>query len=840
MEAIEENRVNDQVMGPQALQAASRIRAASGSMDFGALPRNGACDALLQPGCSAQLLERLPLIFRSDPPVDCGRTNGQTAGLSCAYRENYGTQVFSVGAVVDVLRLATSFWDPSPHANVQHLIVPEGSRLRIVGDTHGQLEDVLWMFFKYGAPSPGNQYLFNGDIVDRGGHALEIFLLLLCLKRDKPESVHISRGNHEDVQTILHFGFRAELESKFGAYYGAAYGACSEVLFPLLPLVAVVSDPAQTRRVCVVHGGVPVDIQGQKGPITLQGDLMRINRARSSVQLEEATDFDSQVLFNLLWADPVDGAEHKELGHSGRGNKFVEQETIDFCQANQLSFLVRSHEVPKNLRGVVSDHNQLCYTVFSASNYCGATGNRGGILCCGGEPFGVQMFEHWAPPWPRLAELFASHFRSDVVTRAGAAAEWEAQFGIALSGDGHSESAGSRAAASSQPPQASVVEAQEQFEQFILERIVECKCKLFDAFSRADPKSTSLLPQAQWAEILSAELSKACGPNLVNPRLLADLAAKWKIQESVNYVHFLDRFKIQTIGDRSKMRRTTSEVLKQVESLRDNLLDFSAADLDWALDPNGDKVVVRQEFTDFLPKFGIGVPPWQAAAVYENIAAEMGQNPLNLDNIILCIALMARDPPPVNEWGAVAEMLGTEIIKMRLSYAGMFRKWDADRDGFLSLEELEEGLHELVSMQNITHVQVSALMSYIDSCGVTNGRVSMFEFVGAVAPRGLALQLQKSMLKEVLKRVWMVRPMLQSLLSKMDPHQSGKVSPQEFQQGILEINKQIAALGRTPLSEFQVGSIVEIAANGKREIEYNRFIKTLHIVDMENLADCSI
>ena len=47
------------------------------------------------------------------------------------------------------------------------LSVSDDSQLVIVGDTHGQLEDVLWIFFKYGWPSKQTRYLFNGDIVDR-------------------------------------------------------------------------------------------------------------------------------------------------------------------------------------------------------------------------------------------------------------------------------------------------------------------------------------------------------------------------------------------------------------------------------------------------------------------------------------------------------------------------------------------------------------------------------------------------------------------------------------------------------------------------------------------------
>ena len=58
---------------------------------------------------------------------------------------------------------------------------PSG-RMVIVGDTHGQLEDLFWIFFKYGRPQPGvNHYFFNGDMVDRGVWGTEILLVLFLL-----------------------------------------------------------------------------------------------------------------------------------------------------------------------------------------------------------------------------------------------------------------------------------------------------------------------------------------------------------------------------------------------------------------------------------------------------------------------------------------------------------------------------------------------------------------------------------------------------------------------------------------------------------------------------------
>lgn len=70
--------------------------------------------------------------------------------------------------------------------------------LNIVGDTHGQLQDVLWIFYKMGVPSPTNHYLVNGDICDRGQLACEIWALFLAFMCVWPDSVHIQRGNHED------------------------------------------------------------------------------------------------------------------------------------------------------------------------------------------------------------------------------------------------------------------------------------------------------------------------------------------------------------------------------------------------------------------------------------------------------------------------------------------------------------------------------------------------------------------------------------------------------------------------------------------------------------------
>lgn len=68
------------------------------------------------------------------------------------------------------------------------------NKLYICGDTHGQLQDVLWIFDTHGLPSPSNAYLFNGDMADRGANASEILCLILAYKLACPECIYFNRG----------------------------------------------------------------------------------------------------------------------------------------------------------------------------------------------------------------------------------------------------------------------------------------------------------------------------------------------------------------------------------------------------------------------------------------------------------------------------------------------------------------------------------------------------------------------------------------------------------------------------------------------------------------------
>eukprot|EP00954_Amorphochlora_amoebiformis_P017362 1318651-Amorphochlora_amoeboformis.AAC.4 len=93
-------------------------------------------------------------------------------------------------------------------------------------------------------PSPRNQYLFNGDWVDRGDCGVEIVLY--------PEAIFLNRGNHEatdvnsDVDTYA-MCFYKECMQK---YDREIYDLFSEA-FAACPIATVINN-----KFFVVHGGL--------------------------------------------------------------------------------------------------------------------------------------------------------------------------------------------------------------------------------------------------------------------------------------------------------------------------------------------------------------------------------------------------------------------------------------------------------------------------------------------------------------------------------------------------------------------------------------------------------
>lgn len=118
--------------------------------------------------------------------------------------------------VVELLRRVKAVLKAQP--NVVDLNIT--TRLTVVGDLHGQLDDLFAIFKLNGLPSPRNAYLFNGDFVDRGQYSCECVLTLFAFKLLYPKSMHLNRGNHEARDINSRDGFERECLEKVGATYG--------------------------------------------------------------------------------------------------------------------------------------------------------------------------------------------------------------------------------------------------------------------------------------------------------------------------------------------------------------------------------------------------------------------------------------------------------------------------------------------------------------------------------------------------------------------------------------------------------------------------------------------
>lgn len=240
--------------------------------------------------------------------------------------------------------------------------VSQGSKVVVVGDLHGQVDDLLHIIKESGLPSESNYYIFNGDFVDRGSYGVEILLVLFSLLLASPKCVSLNRGNHECDYMNDEYGFDVEVSTKYDRNMFRLIQRC----FCALPLATVVRD-----SIFVVHGGLP----RRKG-VTL-ADINRIQRFRQIPMPELSQPEEDEIFQDLLWSDPIEDIDGWRESQRGAGVEFGHRLTDEFLANNKLRLVVRSHEDCPG--GYMEHHNKKVITIFSASNYDGPESNRGSI-----------------------------------------------------------------------------------------------------------------------------------------------------------------------------------------------------------------------------------------------------------------------------------------------------------------------------------------------------------------------------------------------------------------------------------------------------------------------------
>ncbi len=296
--------------------------------------------------------------------------------------------------IMTLFLLARKIFDAED--NVQEIAIPEGVKLTVIGDIHGQLEDLYTIFSTKGIPSATNWYLFNGDFVDRGPCSCEVIATMCAFKILYPNHVFLNRGNHEARAQNAWMGFEEEILGKYTREGIVVTGdrrsalrlhLLCESMFDRLPLAAIIQ-----KKVFVCHGGLFRDDN-----ITIN-QIRAIQRKREPPLAEKSSE--DRIYEDILWSDPRPTPQFprslnmRRQSERGAGCEFGPGITNQFCATNQIALVVRSHEcVPE---GYEILHNGRLITIFSASRYCGTQTNKGAFIS-----FGQDL-------QPEIQQFFAS------------------------------------------------------------------------------------------------------------------------------------------------------------------------------------------------------------------------------------------------------------------------------------------------------------------------------------------------------------------------------------------------------------------------------------------------
>ncbi|NXW91530.1 PPE1 phosphatase, partial [Alopecoenas beccarii] len=258
--------------------------------------------------------------------------------------------------------------------NITHLSTSYSKEITVCGDLHGNLDDLLLIFYKNGLPSEQNCYVFNGDFVDRGKNSMEIIIILFAFLLIYPNYLHLNRGNHEDYILNLRYGFTKEVSKKYKDHGNQILCLLRDV-FSWLPLATIIDS-----KVLILHGGI-----SDTTDLDFLNALER-SKVRDHVHvriifphlLPAVTRVCSLQILDILWSDPRSQNGCTPNKARGGGCYFGPDVTAELFRRYNLKLLIRSHEFKPE--GYEISHNGKVITIFSASNYYEEGSNRGAYI----------------------------------------------------------------------------------------------------------------------------------------------------------------------------------------------------------------------------------------------------------------------------------------------------------------------------------------------------------------------------------------------------------------------------------------------------------------------------
>jgi len=668
-------------------------------------------------------------------------------------------------------------------------------KLVIVGDTHGHLEDFLYVIAENGEPSDRVHYLMNGDIADRGFFASEILIICLIFKQLYPNAIMINRGNHENMEINRRRseeggGFYDEVMYKYSSRSSdQAVFYMFQQLFELLPLATVVS-----KKVFVVHGGLFRHEQ-----VTLN-DIRKLSRRRqcptTTAKKEDA------MMFDTMWADPheINGVMRSQRGPNCI--RFGPDVTERFLRNNHLNLVVRSHEVPMSNHGFEEMHHKRLVTLFTASDYCGYTGNSGAVLVLNSD-LSYVLLEHMA--WMRDGEFSNSKLPDRP--------EYWCYEGEAINPSGARERSFDEPRAPTSPAGRSRTEIEKNIAAKLKTQVMVNKDALFQYWSRADtgrpvPGRVSLsLWQAGICKVLDL------GDNLPWDEVQELILERGDMPDhnSVDYRRFITSC-TQAVTKPSS-GSINEEVKRQViNKFYETIIrsDFTLRETLSKFDRDGDGQVSVDELRQYLYEAHSDLPEVQIDAILRGMSLETGQA-LTLDKFLSRFQVVYKDSNAGRLPKEITSML-TEVGRRLLKHGSrveVFERIDQDGNGYVEEREFSMALDQMGLP--FSPAQKAALWRAIDING--DGHLNFVEFCSSFEAQGgssadgsmddAGREVWESIMVS-LKRNTMS---LDHIWRTLDPRNTGRVPKAHFKDGFRALNSSL--VGRRVLTDDQLDVIVE-------------------------------
>ena len=166
----------------------------------------------------------------------------------------------------------------------QKLAVAPGATVFFHGDLHGDIRSLItWMDWlnqqgylrDFRLVRPETYLVFLGDYTDRGSYGVEVLYTLFRLKLANPERVFLLRGNHEDVNLVMNYGFLDETRLKYGREFNLERLLRAFDFLPVAIYLGCQDDFIQCSHGGMEPGYNPQPLLGAEGALRFQllGDL---------------------------------------------------------------------------------------------------------------------------------------------------------------------------------------------------------------------------------------------------------------------------------------------------------------------------------------------------------------------------------------------------------------------------------------------------------------------------------------------------------------------------------------------------------------------------------------